>query len=98
MSSGVRKSLSAVQRSTPIFDAFCLQETVIGPSQIWLIPPRGDDPSGRQNFPDPQSNHGADRANVLYCDGHGAWIPTMIYLFRYELSQAEQWDQMPGYD
>jgi prepilin-type N-terminal cleavage/methylation domain-containing protein len=94
--SGVRKSLSTVQSYTHMFDTFGLQGTKPGPSQIWLLPD-GDDPPGRQNFPDPQNNHGAAGGNVLHCDGHAEWIPTKIYLFRYELSQDEQRDQMPNY-
>lgn len=94
--SGVRKSLASVQSYKHMFDTFGLQGTVPGPSQIWLIPD-GDDPPGRQNFPDPQNNHGAEGANVLHCDGHVEWIPTRIYLYRYELAQDEHRDQMPNY-
>ena len=94
--SGVRKSLLAVQSYTHMFDIFGLKETVTGSSQIWLIPD-GDDPPGRQNFPDPQNNHGAAGANVLHCAGHAEWIPTKIYLFRHEFSKDEQRDQMPAY-
>ncbi len=94
--SGVRKSLSTVRSYTHMFDTFGLKGTVPGPSQIWLIPD-GDDPPGRQNFPDANNNHGASGGNVLQCDGHVEWIPTKIYLFRYELSQDEHRDQMPNY-
>lgn len=92
--SGVRKSISSVQSYTHMFDTFGLQGTKPGPSQIWLLPD-GDDPPGRQNFPDPQNNHGETGGNVLHCDGHVEWISTKIYLYRYELSQDENRDQMP---
>ena len=95
--SGVRKSISSVQNYTHMFDTFGLQGTKPGPSQIWLLPD-GDDPPGRQNFPDPQNNHGETGGNVLHCDGHVEWIPTKVYLYRYELSQDEHRDQMPRFN
>ncbi|MBI4324366.1 MAG: hypothetical protein HY674_03805 [Chloroflexi bacterium] len=94
--SGVRKTQSSVQTYTHMFDTFGLKGMQPGPSQIWLIPD-GDDPPGRQNFPDRQNNHGATGGNVLHCDGHVEWIRTNIYLFRYELSQDEHRDQPPRY-
>jgi prepilin-type N-terminal cleavage/methylation domain-containing protein/prepilin-type processing-associated H-X9-DG protein len=94
---GVRKTVSSVQTYVHMFDTFGLKGTVPGPSQIWLIPD-GDDPyPGRQNYPDPVNNHGETGSNVLYCDGHVAWIPEKNHLYAYELSQDENRDEMPSY-
>jgi prepilin-type N-terminal cleavage/methylation domain-containing protein/prepilin-type processing-associated H-X9-DG protein len=52
-----------------------------GPSRIYLIHD-GDDTTvdkDRENFPDPTDNHGADGANMTFCDGHAEWIPAKKY-------------------
>lgn len=85
---GVKKTLSSIQSYRHMYDTFGLKGTVPGPSAIWLIPD-GDEPPGRQNFPDPNNNHGDEGSNVAFCDGHVEWIPTKRYLYRYELSQDE---------
>ena len=67
---------------------WCLKGVVPGPAQIWLIPD-GDEPPGRQNFPDKNNNHGDRGGNVVFCDGHAMWVPTSRYDYMYELSQDE---------
>jgi len=59
---------------------FKLKGSTGSPSRIWLIRD-GDDaipcPSGRtsnNDYPDWVDNHGAEGANVIYCDGHAAWV------------------------
>jgi prepilin-type N-terminal cleavage/methylation domain-containing protein/prepilin-type processing-associated H-X9-DG protein len=54
-------------------------------SDIWIIYDADDrvatDPK-RQNedYPDPGDNHGVDGGNVVFCDGHAAWVPRNRYL------------------
>ena len=85
---GVRKTTVSVQNYVHQYDQFGLRGTVPGPSRIWLVPD-GDEPPGRQNFPDPNNNHGDRGGNVQFCDGHGAWVTRQTYLYSYELSQDE---------
>jgi prepilin-type N-terminal cleavage/methylation domain-containing protein/prepilin-type processing-associated H-X9-DG protein len=86
--SGVKKTISMVSTYQHHSNAFDLKGVVPGPSHIWLIPD-GDEPPGRQNFPDKNTNHNDKGGNVLFCDGHAAWIPTSRYDYSYELSQDE---------
>ncbi len=86
--SGVKKSNATVAAYQHHYDAFGLKGVVPGPAQIWLIPD-GDEPPGRQNFPDKNNNHGDRGGNVVFCDGHAMWVPTSRYDYMYELSQDE---------
>jgi len=85
---GIRKSLNSVLTYRHQHEACGLKGSVPGASGIWLIPD-GDDPPGRQNFPDKNNNHGDQGGNVGFCDGHAEWIPMKRYLYSYELSQDE---------
>ena len=55
-----------------------------GPSDIWIV--CGDDlvagEPRRMNgdYPDPDDNHGRDRANVIFRDGHTEWMTRKNYL------------------
>jgi len=54
-----------------------------GPSRIYIIHD-GDDTvvdKDTENFPDPTDNHGADGANMTFCDGHAEWITRARYDF-----------------
>lgn len=63
---------------------------VPGASQIWLLYDADDGkPSGKNNYPDAVDNHGADGVNVLFCDGHGAWVSRRNYLNSWNLSEDE---------
>jgi prepilin-type N-terminal cleavage/methylation domain-containing protein/prepilin-type processing-associated H-X9-DG protein len=59
---------------------FKLKGTTGSPSKIWIIHD-GDDavayPAGNtsnNDYPDFIDNHGAEGANVIYCDGHAEWV------------------------
>jgi len=59
---------------------FKLKGTTGSPSKIWIIHD-GDDavsfPPGKSSnndYPDSVDNHGAEGANVIYCDGHAEWV------------------------
>lgn len=85
---GVKKTLHSIQSHAHVSPAFGLMGTIAGPSRIWLVVD-GDEPPGRQNFPDPDNNHGDAGGNAAFCDGHVEWVPTKTYLFQYEMSQDE---------
>jgi prepilin-type N-terminal cleavage/methylation domain-containing protein/prepilin-type processing-associated H-X9-DG protein len=61
-----------------------------GPSRIWLLYDADDGkPSGKNNYPDPVDNHGAEGANVLFCDGHAEWVKQQNYLRSWNLSEDD---------
>ena len=53
------------------------------PSDVWIIYD-ADDPGGadrpNQDYPDPGDNHGVEGANIVFCDGHAAWITQKKYV------------------
>ena len=64
--------------------------TVPGPTRIWLLYDADDGkPTGKNNYPDPVDNHGADGSNVLFCDGHGAWVKRQNYIPSWNISEDE---------
>jgi prepilin-type N-terminal cleavage/methylation domain-containing protein/prepilin-type processing-associated H-X9-DG protein len=73
-----------------IEDASGLVGTVPGPTCIWLLYDADDGkPSGSNNYPDPVDNHGADGVNVLFCDGHGAWVKQKTYIPSWNVSEDD---------
>lgn len=61
-----------------------------GATRIWLLYDADDGkPTGSNNYPDPVDNHGADGANVLFCDGHGEWIKRQNYIASWNFSEDE---------
>lgn len=84
---GIRKSEHSVSGYIHKSPAFGLGGVASGPSTIWLFLD-GDGDIG-MNFPRRSGNHGADGANVQFCDGHVSWIPRQQYVHSYELSQDE---------
>jgi prepilin-type N-terminal cleavage/methylation domain-containing protein/prepilin-type processing-associated H-X9-DG protein len=58
-----------------------------GPTRVWLFGDADDQPPGRyNNYPDATDNHGVAGLNIMYCDGHAAWLPVKRYLEEYNLS------------
>jgi prepilin-type N-terminal cleavage/methylation domain-containing protein/prepilin-type processing-associated H-X9-DG protein len=64
---------------------FKLKGTMGTPCKIWIIHD-GDDainyPAGKtsnNDYPDSVDNHGADGANVIYCDGHAEWVRQLAF-------------------
>ncbi len=88
LASGTKKTQESVQSYVHQYNAFGLRGRVPGPSQIWLALD-GDEPPGRQNYPDANNNHGESGGNVSFCDGHVEWITASRYLYRFELSQDQ---------
>ena len=63
-----------------------------GPSQVWIMFDADDGKFnnvsvGINNFPDNYDNHGAEGTDVLYCDGHAAWVKPQNYLTEWNISQ-----------
>jgi prepilin-type N-terminal cleavage/methylation domain-containing protein/prepilin-type processing-associated H-X9-DG protein len=53
-------------------------------SDTWIIYD-ADDAGGtpdrpNEDFPDPGDNHGADGGNIVFADGHAAWVPRKLYV------------------
>ena len=64
--------------------------SVPGPTRIWLLYDADDGkPTGKNNYPDPVDNHGADGSNVLFCDGHGEWVKRLKYIPSWNVSEDE---------
>jgi prepilin-type processing-associated H-X9-DG protein len=56
------------------------------PSEVWIIYDE-DDGGGadrpNEDFPDPGDNHGAEGGNIVFCDGHAAWVPRKRYVYSF---------------
>jgi prepilin-type N-terminal cleavage/methylation domain-containing protein len=61
-----------------------------GPSRIQIIHDADDQfaslPGSLNNRPDKTDNHGAAGENVIYCDGHAAWVPAKNFFIEYNIS------------
>jgi prepilin-type N-terminal cleavage/methylation domain-containing protein/prepilin-type processing-associated H-X9-DG protein len=85
-----KKKTQALVSSRRIETTSGLVGSVPGPTQIWLLYDADDGkPSGSNNYPDAADNHGADGANVLFCDGHGAWVKQKNYIPSWNVSEDE---------
>lgn len=56
-----------------------------GPSGIWLLFDQ-DDP-GTNLVLDDQDNHGKSGGNVVYCDGHAAWVKRQDWRRQYNITR-----------
>ena len=70
--------------------ALGLKGRVVGPSDFYLIfDGDGQGDGARNNYPDPNDNHGEAGTNFQMCDGSAKWVRKENYLLTYELSQDE---------
>ncbi len=86
-----RKTERSVSRWVHQYTAFNLKGQVFGPSDIYLMFD-GDrkGPGARNNYPDPNDNHGVQGVNLQMCDGSVKWVQGgKRYLLAYEISQDE---------
>jgi prepilin-type processing-associated H-X9-DG protein len=59
-----------------------------GPSDLFILYDADDkdytltDPARRnEDYPDEGDNHGKEGANLIFCDGHAAWVTQKNYLW-----------------
>jgi len=86
-----RKTERSVSRWVHRYTTLGLQGQVFGPSDIYLMFD-GDrqGPGARNNYPDPNDNHGAAGVHMQMCDGSAKWVKGgMVYVRAYEVSQDE---------
>ena len=86
-----RKTQQTVSRWIHRSTTLGLRGRLVGPSDIYLMFD-GDrqGPGARNNYPDPNDNHGAHGVNMQMCDGSAKWVKGAYhYVFAYELSQDE---------
>lgn len=86
-----RKTERSVSRWVHQYSTLGLKGRVIGPSDIYLI--FDGDRKGvgaKNNYPDPNDNHGAAGVNMQMCDGSAKWVKGGVqYVRAYEISQDE---------
>jgi len=88
-----RKTLSSIQTYVNVNYA---AGTVPGPSGIFTIMDRLEQHNNinYENAPNPLDGHGMAGANVVFCDGHGVFVPTPKWRNVYLTSED---DSMPNY-
>jgi prepilin-type N-terminal cleavage/methylation domain-containing protein/prepilin-type processing-associated H-X9-DG protein len=86
----VRKTQATTRSYTHENTAYNLKGLIPGPTRIWLILDGDTGFDGTiNNYPDKIDNHGNAGGNVLFCDGHSAWVPRSVYSLGYETAQDE---------
>jgi prepilin-type N-terminal cleavage/methylation domain-containing protein len=64
-----------------------------GPSRVQIIHDADDQfaslPGSINNTLDPTDNHGAAGQNVIYCDGHAAWLTAKNFINDYNISNDD---------
>jgi prepilin-type N-terminal cleavage/methylation domain-containing protein/prepilin-type processing-associated H-X9-DG protein len=45
--------------------------------------------TSNDNYPDSVDNHGTDGGNIIYCDGHAAWVKQQFYPYNFALGTDE---------
>jgi prepilin-type N-terminal cleavage/methylation domain-containing protein len=70
-----------------------------GPSRIQIIHDQDDQlplvPGSINNTPDPTDNHGEAGQNVIYCDGHAAWLSKKNFINDYNISNDDNRPALP---
>lgn len=65
-------------------------------SDVWIIYDADDAPPGQyQDYPDALDNHGSDGGNVVFGDGHAAWVPRQKYVQSFILGTDEVHMKVP---
>ncbi|HRT58993.1 MAG TPA: prepilin-type N-terminal cleavage/methylation domain-containing protein [Candidatus Paceibacterota bacterium] len=61
-----------------------------GPSAFWLM--HDSDDAGTNNEWDKPDNHASEGGNVVYCDGHAAWVPNKRHDYEWNITRdAAKW-------
>jgi prepilin-type N-terminal cleavage/methylation domain-containing protein/prepilin-type processing-associated H-X9-DG protein len=87
---GIRKTQPVVANYTyklnnTAFPTMNFYQQRASPSDLWIIYDADDrnaaDPNRQNNdYPDPGDNHGKEGGNIVFCDGHAAWVAQKKYL------------------
>jgi prepilin-type N-terminal cleavage/methylation domain-containing protein/prepilin-type processing-associated H-X9-DG protein len=92
----IQGTLQGKKKTQSLVSAYTIKSTsgyvgsIAGPTRIWLLYDADDGkPSGSNNYPNPADNHGAEGANVLFCDGHAEWVKQRNYIPSWNLSEDE---------
>jgi prepilin-type N-terminal cleavage/methylation domain-containing protein len=89
----VRKKSEKLVNSFTLTINFANRGMKPGPSRIQIIHDQDDTlpavPGSINNTLDPTDNHGAAGQNVIYCDGHAAWLPANKFIEDYNISNDD---------
>jgi prepilin-type N-terminal cleavage/methylation domain-containing protein/prepilin-type processing-associated H-X9-DG protein len=58
-----------------------------GPARFWLM--HDSDDAGTNNQWDKTDNHGDKGGNVVYCDGHAAWVPNKRHDYEWNITRDQ---------
>jgi prepilin-type N-terminal cleavage/methylation domain-containing protein/prepilin-type processing-associated H-X9-DG protein len=90
--------LGEVRTTNKVTMQFCLSYTLQyhpskmkpGPSGFWLM--HDSDDAGANNQWDKPDNHADQGGNVVYCDGHAAWVPNKRRDYEWNITRdAAKW-------
>jgi prepilin-type processing-associated H-X9-DG protein len=87
--SGAASAIRKTQRlvSAYVYKNNSIQGSVASPSKVWLIRDGDDEIPGMtgsvNDRPDAWDNHGADGANIIFCDGHAEWVRLKAFPEKY---------------
>jgi hypothetical protein len=89
----VRKKTESRVNSFTLVNNFRNRGMKPGPSRIQIIHDQDDTlplvPGSINNTPDPTDNHGIAGQNVIYCDGHAAWLSREDFINDYNISNDD---------
>jgi prepilin-type N-terminal cleavage/methylation domain-containing protein len=89
----VRKKSERAVNSFTLVNNFANRGMKPGPSRIQIIHDQDDQlpavPGSINNTLDPTDNHGVAGQNVIYCDGHAAWLSAKNFINDYNISNDD---------
>jgi hypothetical protein len=95
----VRKKSESRVNSFTLVNNFRSRGMRPGPSRIQIIHDQDDQlplvPGSINNTPDPTDNHGIAGQNVIYCDGHAAWLSREQFIDAYNISNDDNRPPLP---
>jgi prepilin-type N-terminal cleavage/methylation domain-containing protein/prepilin-type processing-associated H-X9-DG protein len=95
MGTGTAYGVTAFKKIERLFPytlqrAGVLTGTKVSASLVWILFEADDGAFGtNNNYPDSVDNHGADGANIIFCDGHAAWVRRLDYITGYNIAHDQ---------